>query len=387
MDKSQNSKNQIFVDYIPAELRENQTWEVVYYIKNPVSGKLSRKRNRVKPLKSITQRRKLGKQMVSEINKKLETNHLVFFEKSGVKVFTSFNEVTTLFLNQIDVEVRDKNLSEATKETYHSKIKKIKEYIQYKKIENITCSQITNGFITKYLDYLRYTKKLGSRTRDNYYTFLVTFTKWMIDKKYLLENPCEGLKKIHKKKNEKQTIPKKIKDLIFSYYEETNPNYLVYCMCCYYCLVRRTELSKVKVKDVYLENNTLWISAEDAKNNKSDFVTIPPKLSTLLKNHIKKASPELYLFSNANYLPGKERFKPKKASSNWARMRKKLNIDPSIKWYYLKDTGIVDLIKAGVPLNSVRDQARHHSISQTNDYIPRNMKTADSNITLANLNF
>ncbi|WP_157811851.1 site-specific integrase [Tenacibaculum sp. SZ-18] len=151
--------------------------------------------------------------------------------------------------------------------------------------------------------------------------------------------------------------------------------------------MRRTELSKIKVKDVYLNTNTLWISAEYSKNNKSDFVTIPPKLRVLLEDHIKNANKDYYLFSNSNYAPGRERFKPKKASSNWARMRKKLNIDSSIKWYYLKDTGIVDLIKAGVPLNSVRDQARHHSISQTNDYIPRNMKKADSNITLANLNF
>ncbi|AUC15932.1 hypothetical protein BTO06_12565 [Tenacibaculum sp. SZ-18] len=132
-----------------------------------------------------------------------------------------------MFLNQIDIEFYDKNLSEATKETYHSKIKKIKEYLEYKQMKNITCSQITNEFVIKFLDYLRYTKKLGSRTRDNYYTFIVTLTKWMIDKKYLLENPCEGIKKIHRKKNDKQTIPKEIKEEFFTYYQETNPNYFV----------------------------------------------------------------------------------------------------------------------------------------------------------------
>jgi hypothetical protein len=68
-------------------------------------------------------------------------------------------------------------------------------------------------------------------------------------------------------------------------------------------------------------------------------------------------------------------------------MRKKIGVNPKIKWYFLKDTGIVDLIVAGVPLNSVRDQARHHSISQTNDYIPKNMKNADTYITNSGIKF
>lgn len=174
---------------------------------------------------------------------------------------------------------------------------------------------------------------------------------------------------------------------IFEYYKKTNPNFLIFCLCCYYCLVRRTELTKLKVSDVNLKNNTLYVKAEDSKNNTSAHVTIPKELKTVLINHIEKAKPNDYLFSDDNYAPGRKQFKPNKATSNWQRMRLKINIHKTIKWYHLKDTGIVDLIVAGVPLNSVRDQARHHSISQTNDYIPKNMRIADNNILKANLKF
>ncbi len=47
MSSTQNRNVSIFVDYIPAELKENLTWEIVYYVKNPLTGKLVRKRNRV----------------------------------------------------------------------------------------------------------------------------------------------------------------------------------------------------------------------------------------------------------------------------------------------------------------------------------------------------
>ena len=81
-------------------------------------------------------------------------------------------------------------------------------------------------------------------------------------------------------------ISKHDRELIFDYYKETNINFLVFCLCCYYCLVRRTELSKIKVGDLNLEKGTLWVSANDSKNNKSAHVTIPPVLKKFLINHI-----------------------------------------------------------------------------------------------------
>jgi integrase len=387
MSSTQNSKNQIFVDYIPAELRENLTWEVVYYVKSPSTNKLIRKRNRVKPLKSINLRRQLGKRMVADINNKLENNIEVFFETNGIKDFASFTSVAKIFLSQILREVKDKNLSEDTYKTYKSRITNLLIYISELAADKMYCSNFNHEFVIEYLDYLRYKKQVSSRTRDNYFTFLVTLSNWLIKKKYIAKNPCEGISKIHKKKNTKITIPKAERELIFNFYKRTNPSFLTFCMCCYYCLVRRTELSKLKVSDVNLKNKTLFISADDSKNNKSAYVTIPPNLIHLLANHLLTAKSNQYLFSNDNYKPGSTQFKPNKATSNWSRMRSKLKINKNIKWYYLKDTGIVDLIIAGVPLNSVRDQARHYSISQTNEYIPRNMKNADTYIINANLNF
>lgn len=383
--KPQN--NIIFFDYVPAELRENKVWEIVYSVKNPITGELDRKRNRVKPLKSITERRKHAKRMIKEINNKLENDLQSFFSKRGTKEFTQFDDVVNIYINHLTREFKDSNLSKDTLTTYESRIRNIQKYIENIGITNMLCHSFNNDFVIEFLDYLRYEKNVSARTRDNYFTFIRTLSGWMIRKKYIIENSCEGIRKIHKKKNEKAVISKSDREIIFDYYKKTNTNFFVFCMCCYYCLIRRTELSKIKVRDVNLNNNTLWISAADSKNNKSAHVTIPPRLSLLLVKHLQFAKSDDYLFSNDNYKPGEIQFKPNKATSNWSRMRNKIGLNLKIKWYYLKDTGIVDLIIAGVPLNSVRDQARHHSIAQTNEYIPRNMKNADLFITSSGIKF
>jgi integrase len=387
MPTTQKPKNILFVDYIPAELRENKVWEIVYYVKNPITGELERKRNRVRPLKSITERRKLAKRTILEINKRLETDLHSFFSKKGSKEFTLFDDVINIYITQLEREFKDANFSKDSLNTYKSRIRNIQKYIEEKEVKKLLCINFNNDFVIEYLDYLRYVKNVSARTRDNYFTFIRTLSGWMLQKKYIIENPCEGISKIQKNKNVKFVISKFDRELIFDYYKKTNINFLVFCMCCYYGLIRRTELSKLKVSDVNLKNNTIWISAEDSKNNKSAPVTIPPKLALMLVKHLQSSKSNDYLFSDDNYTPGPIKFKPNKATSNWSRMRKKINLNPKVKWYYLKDTGIVDLIIAGVPLNSVRDQARHHSISQTNEYIPRNMKNADEKILSANLNF
>ena len=387
MDKPKNHNNLVFVDFIPAELRENLIWEIIYYVKNPYTEKLERKRNRVKPLKSVTERRKLAKRMILEINKKLETDTFYFFSNKGVKEFTSFNAAVSIYQRQLKREFKDGNFSADSLKTYESRIRNIQNYITDKGITDFSCHKFNNAFVYDYLEYLRYTKEVTARTRDNYFTFIVTLSGWLQQKKYIAENPCIGISKIHKRKNEKIIITKAVREQIFNYYEEKDYSFLIFCMCCYYCLIRRTELSKIKVSDVDLKNSTLWISAEDSKNNKSAFVTIPPIFATYLSKHIALSKKTDFLFSEDNYAPGPLKFNPNKATGNWSRMRLKLKINVKIKWYYLKDTGIVDLITAGVPLNSVRDQARHHSISQTNDYIPRNLKFADAAIINSNITF
>ena len=68
-------------------------------------------------------------------------------------------------------------------------------------------------------------------------------------------------------------------------------------------------------------------------------------------------------------------------------MRTKLNLPKNVHWYSLKDSGITDLLRAGVPLISVRDHARHFSSAQTDTYTPTDMRNADPNILKSTVKF
>lgn len=388
MSEPQKSQKVIHIDYVPAQLHENKTWEIVFYVLNPFTDKLERKRNRVRPLKSISERRKLARRMIVKINDRLANGWNPFLEKKGLKELNKLYDVIDIYLKHILIENKDGNLSADTVKTYTSRIKNFKLWLESSKLKDLFCYKLDHQLIDNYLDYLRYDKEVSARTRDNYMTFLTTLCLWMVNKKYLASNPCEGFKKINKKtESTRQVFPPDVREQIFNFWKEKNINYFVLCMTCYYCLIRRTELTKIRVRDLNLKKQTLFVEAENAKNNKTAHVTIPKDLLLLLANHVKSAKADDYIFSKNNFLPGAEIVNPNSITNRWIAMRKKIDIPRKYKWYALKDTGITDLIKNGVPLNSVRDQARHHSIKQTEDYIPRNMKNADNYILNSGVSF
>ncbi|ANW96754.1 hypothetical protein AXE80_10910 [Wenyingzhuangia fucanilytica] len=388
MYTSQKQHTQVNIDYIPAELHENKIWEIQYYVLNPFTEKLERKRNRVKPLKSITLRRQLAKQMIVKINARLAKGWNPFLERKGLKELTKLYEVFEIYLKNISIEYKDGNKSLDTYKTYNSRIKNLKIWLEENRLQDLYCYKFDYELIDSFLDYLRYDKEVSARTRDNYMTFITTLSLWMMSKKYLAHNPCEGFKKINKKTEASRCVfPQGIREQVLEFWKEHNINYFVLCMTCYYCLVRRTELTKIRVRDLNLNKQTLFVEAENAKNNRTAHVSVPKELVCFLANHVKKAKSTDFIFSADNFKPGTNQLNPNTITNKWSVMRKKIDIDTKYKWYGLKDSGITDLIIKGVNLKSVRDQARHHSIKQTEEYIPRNMKEADINILNSGVSF
>ena len=150
-------------------------------------------------------------------------------------------------------------------------------------------------------------------------------------------------------------------------------------MVTYYCFIRRTEITKLKVSDVNLFKGFILVSAENSKNRKTEAVTIPNIFLPILAQHLTKAKNTDYLFSNNDFKPGAKQLTPKKISDEWAKFRNKEKFDDKFQFYSLKDTGITDLLNSGIPAIKVRDQARHYDLKITESYTARN-KFADEMI-------
>lgn len=385
MTTSENSISQkLFLDYIPAELRENKSWMVVFYARIPGKEKLKRFRRRVPSLENKTERRKLAKRMCFGINNKLEKGWSPFYDGSAENNTRKLTDVIAKFIAQTERKCRDNLVRPDTLRAYSSYAKNLVAYMCSIEKIGLLCVEYDRAFIITFLDYLYYDKKRSARTANNYLFFCRKLGIFMFDRKYISSNPANKIEKRKVGKKKREVLPKHIRESIFQYQYSKSKEYLTLCMCIYFCFIRRTEITKLKVSQVNLSNNTIFIPAEVSKNKISGVVTIPAKLKSLLAEHINGSNESDFLFSSDDFKTGEKKLSPKKISDEWAKMRKVLNLESKYQFYSLKDTGITNLLLKGVPAKKVRDQARHHDIRITEKYTP---EKTEADQTLLNLDF
>ncbi len=375
MHKSQKPlSSQIpLVDYIPAELRElkNGTWRIVYYARIPGSTKMRLFKRRVRPMSNKKERRRYGKRMCAELNNKLHNGWSPFHEESSSSEYVTLKEALERFNTQNEKLYNGDQLRQASLKSYQSMANRLLTYIKEIDKEKMFCIEFNRSFVVNYKDYIYFKKKRTATTVNNYINFCQVLANYLVDRGYIKNNTITGIPLMKAEKKKREVIDQNSRKKIFRYYKENNQSYLTLCLMVFYCFIRRTELTRLKICDIQFDKGIIVLPARLSKNRKTQSVTIPKKLLERLENHISGYSSELYVFSNNNFKPGESTLKPKKISDTWRKMRAELALPDSYQFYSLKDSGITELFLMNVPLIKIRDQARHQDIRMTEKYTPR----------------
>jgi len=387
MENSQNLISNIpLVDYVPAELRTNKDWMVVYYIINPFTNKLVRKRFRVKPMKSSAERKRYAKKLVAALNSKLERGWNPFYENESAKTFLLLKDVIIQYVKTLEKKVTDKALRPDSLRSYKSHLNMLTDYLTDNGKADVRCIDFTSGTIQGFLDHIYYDRNNTARTHNNYLIGMKVFCKYLTEREYINTDPTAKISSKRKEKKKREMIPFNVRAEIFEHLKDYNNEYLTLCLSTYFCFIRSTELTKIKVRDVSLEKGYILINGENAKNHKTEPVTIPAEYLPILANHIGDAPANNYLFSGDRFKTGTEILKPRKITYEWTKMRNTLNFSTAYQFYSLKDSGITELLNSGVAAIKVRDQARHHDLKITEAYTSRNTG-ADETIKNISFNF
>ena len=105
---------------------------------------------------------------------------------------------------------------------------------------------------------------------------------------------------------------------------------------------------------------------EISKNHHERIIPLPDELMEYMI-HLKDCNGEHYIFSGG-FKPGKKPMSPHQIGNFWAQMRDELKLPASYQFYSLKDTGITEMLEAGVPAKYVKELADHHSLEMTERY-------------------
>jgi len=358
----------LFVDYTPAQLRENKSrWYIEFYVKSPLTSKLKRKTIKVNRIDSITERRKLAKRLVLDINNKLQSGWNPFFEMEAGKSFHKLIDALNIFLSQKIKEFTSKD----SIRTYKSHIDIFSNYvIDILKQKDITVISFDYVQAKNYLDYIYNIKSIKGQTFNNYRNKCLTIWNWFIENSYCKTNVFKTIKKKIVNKKIRIIIDTETRKQIKEYLlKQDEKQFLCICLLCFHGLIRPKEICYLKPANIHLDKKVVFLTPDITKDNDTRVVALTNELIKLLiEIDVKDIDNKLYIFSE-NFKPGKTLLNPRCISKRWDKLRTQLNLPKEMQFYSLKDSGIVQKLRDGISPELVQKQAGHSSLDQTNQYI------------------
>ena len=357
----------ITLDYYPARLSDKgDTWYVSFYAYCPAKKGLKRKRVKVNRGGNAKQRRELARRMIIEINNKLSSGWSPWVNQDGGCGMHRLADA----LDAWD-KYASRDFEPTTTRHYTRAAADIRNWmIGVKQKPDMLAFELDAAAASAFMQHIDRRSSYAPTSYNNLLTIYRIIARWMIERRYLSINPFDAIVKRKQREKNRQPMPAEIRAELVAYLITENPRFLCVMMLIYYCFLRPKEIALLKGEHFDLQAKTLRLEGSIAKNDKTSLRTLPPALCSLLVQ-IMPEDRGLYLFgyeSGYQFSASQTPAKSYAFSGYWAKMREKFGFDMCYKLYSLKDTGIIELLKAGVSPEDVRAQADHHSLAMTTVY-------------------
>ncbi len=367
------SLNEI-VTYTLPKLHTGKNWYVDFQCYDPIDGKMRRKKFMLDSISKVSDRKKRAAEIITVTTTRLRAGWNPWAEASTDRQYAKFIDVTSMYYKYLEKLTSVNTFKQKTFYDYQSRLNMLLEYNSNRGIPIVYMYQFDQAFISDFLDYILLDRDASARTRNNYRTWLSAFCTWLVEKKYLESNPIEKIRSLAEEEKFRSALSKSDLNRLGEYLSETNKHFLLACQMEYYTFIRPDELSNIKLGDIYISEQKVFVSSTISKNRRDGMVG--------LNDNLVKLMIELDLFANSSdyYLFGKD-FKPSKQKADsrifreyFNKVRAFLKFPKNYQFYSLKDSGIRDLANSeGIVI--ARDQARHSDISTTNKYLKGNNMT------------
>lgn len=352
------------LDYRFAEVRKagNRIY-VNYYIKNPATGALERKRIYVNRHSSAVMNIKHATAIAEKLNLKLQGGFNPYLNVANKKLFTPVIEALNFTLKLKAAYLRKKPLSD-----YRSRLNKMIEWIEHNKLQQLQVNEFTEILATAMMNDFLINRNIKGRTYNNYLTFFRTTFNTLLKQKFVTGNPFKEIMQLPEQHKIRQPFSQEQSLQYKTYLEKNDPDFLIVSMLCYYCALRPNEIVQLKTKHIDFSNHCITVPSEVAKNKRERRPPVYSELHTLLINHLKNIPGDYYIVSTG-MKPGLTKISPSRIADRFRTIADKLKFSKELQFYSLKDTCADRLISAGYDVRVIRDLFDHTNIGVTDNYL------------------
>lgn len=345
------------------KLHTGKSWYVDFTSLDPATGTMRRKKFMLDSIGKVTERRKRAQELIESLMKLLRSGWSPWVNVDDNRGYTLLEDALQKYEKWLEKQPKLK-----TRQSYGSRLNVLREYIRSRVIPPKYVYQYDVSFVSDFLDWLYLDREVSGRTRNNYRGWCSSLAAYFIERQYISANPVEKIKHVSETAKKRQPLSPGMLGKLREYLRDRNPVFLLACMMEYYTMIRPTELCNIRINDISIKEQSVFVSAEFSKNKRDGKVGLNDEIIKLMIDIKLFSYPgECYIFGD------KMQHCLKQASSEifrreWKKVRAALRWGDQYQFYSLKDSGIRDLANAkGIVI--ARDQARHTDISTTNKYL------------------
>lgn len=352
-----------FLDFRPAEYRNCKHEKYVqYYVFNPATGKLHRKIIRLNKMKNARERKRYAMHLCSVINSRLYEGWNPFETADGIDGYT-IKEAVGIFLKE-----KEKSTRPATMVSYRSYCRIFLEWMELNGYCATAVRHINDAILTQFMEWVDNVHKPTPRTYNNYIGFVSALFGFFVERGIITEAPSPRVSKRTVNVKKRTIIPPEARKVIWGYFKANLPPFCAVMSLCYKCLIRPKEIVMLRMRDIDFDNGTITIEADVAKNHRERTVRLPEDVLTYFQT-LRGHGPSIFIFTGRKkFVPGRKSMPHTRISERWAEMREATGLPDTYQFYSLKDTGITEMLDAGVPPKYVKELADHSSLVTTEKY-------------------
>lgn len=365
------------------DFSKTKRWYIEFSAWDRSKNKLVRKRptEDLNRIKNLNQRFIQGEQIVRIINGQLRDGKVL-----GKLIVAP--KPSTLLLEAVDYVREQKKIEGYRKNYYRSFLQlhtNLTNWLKYRKIPDFNIKEFDRTDATLLKHWLTVEKKLSNKTINNIFANLGIVFNYIEKQngKLFKQNPLDTIDRLpvvvkkHSAFTDEQiiVIKKAIAAKIKNSSPRNAPGYTslnLFISFIYYTLARPNEIMSLKVSDIQLDQNRIYIRGEDSKNKRDEYVPVPDALQMAIRESKITTYPHNHFIFGAKGIPS-----PKKVNANffWLKHNKILKeinylaLNPNFTLYGYKHSGAISLYKATKDVKLVQQQCRHQSVSQTDAYL------------------
>lgn len=362
--KKLNSLSEVLKFTFP-KLHTGSKWYVDFYAYDPATDTMRRKKFHLDNIEKITERRKRANEMIEGLTKLLRSGWSPWINAETNRSYTLLEDALQKYEAYVERMPKYK-----TRKSYTSRLNIFRKYNASRLLPIRYVYQYDTAFVSDFLDYIFLDRETNARTRNNYRQWCASLATFFIEKQYLTTNPVEKIKTIAETGKKRQPLTAQMLHELEKHLRDSHPYFYLACMMEYYTFIRPEELTHVKLADINVKEQSVFISGEVSKNKHDGKVGLNAKIIMFMIDlGVFKYPNDYYLFGPKVSRPSAKRSDSEMFRRKWNTLvRKGLGWADCYQFYSLKDSGLRDLANAeGIVI--ARDQARHTDVATTNKYL------------------